>query len=360
MAGCPIIRFEKHKTNASISGSAGHHLRTIPVNNADPDRTPQNSILMGLDTPKGIQKKVMEMTEPLVKRKDNVRCLELFLGASDEFWDSGGDWKALAEAHKAMLISEFGEKNIIGFGWHLDEGKPHGWAFVAPITPENKLSAAHWVDGPSKLKQLLTRVQPFYSPLGMERGRENVRSTHLEMHQVHAANAGNKRAKKQVDNELAMRAESALSQTKKVERKLDQARADLALVEAQRIDALSRVKAEADKLMTDAKAWVKTAEKHIDQREEKLKEQAAKNETFRRFLNTTAEALKTVFRALPEAVFLKLPDALQANLVRFFNLTPIEPVNAIAAPTPSAKVENAAAASSEAPAKPSSRSIWKP
>jgi hypothetical protein len=286
--------------------------------------------------------------------------LELFLGASDEFWDSGGDWKALAEAHKAMLISEFGEKNIIGFGWHLDEGKPHGWAFVAPITPENKLSAAHWIDGPSKLKQLLTRVQPFYNPLGMERGRENVRSTHLEMHQVHAANAGNKRAKKQVENELESRAESALSKTKKLERRLEQSRADLAAVEAQRIEALSRVKAEADKLMMDAEAWVKTAEKHIEQREEKLKEQAAKNETFRRFLNTTAEALKTVFRALPETVFLKLPDALQDNLMRFFSLTPIERVNPIAAPTPSVKVENAPEEPSEALVRPSSRGIWKP
>lgn len=360
MAGCPIIRFEKHKTNASISGSAGHHLRTIPVKNADPDRTAQNSILMGLDTPKNIQKKVMEMTEPLVKRKDNVRCLELFLGASDEFWDSGGDWKALAEAHKAMLISEFGEKNIIGFGWHLDEGKPHGWAFVAPITPENKLSASHWLDGPSKLKQLLTRVQPFYNPLGMERGRENVRSTHLEMHQVHAANAGNKRAKKQVDNELAMRAESALNQTKKVEQKLAQARADLALFEAQRMEAISKVKAETDKLMTDAKAWFKAAEKHIEQREGKLKEQAAKNDAFRRFLNTTAEALKTVFQALPDAVFLKLPDAVQANLVRFFKLTPIKAAEAIPAPTPLAEPEKGAEGPSEALPKPSSRGIWKP
>lgn len=360
MAGCPIIRFVKHKTSASITSVAGHHLRTIPVTNADPTRSSQNLVFMGPHEPKNIRKAVMEMTEPLVKRKDNVRCLELFLGASDEFWESGGDWKALAEAHKTMLIAEFGEKNIIGFGWHLDEGKPHGWAFVAPITQENKLSAAHWLDGPAKLKQFLTRVQPIYDPLGMERGRENVRSTHLEMHHVHAANAGNKRAKKQVENELAMRAESALGQTKKVERKLEHARADLALVGAQRIEALSRVKTEADKLMNDAKAWLEAAEKHIEQREEKLKEQAAKNETFRRFLNTSAEALKTIFRALPDAVFLKLPDSIQDNLVRFFNLTPIESAKPIAAPTPSAKPENVAVGPSEVPPKPSSHSIWKP
>lgn len=357
MAGCPIIRFEKHKTSAAISGSAGHHLRTIPVKNADPDRTHLNSILMGLDTPQGIQKTVMSMTKPLINRHDNVRCLELFLGASDDFWDSGGDWKALAEAHKAMLISEFGEKNIIGFGWHLDEGKPHGWAFVAPITPKNKLSAAHWLDGPSKLKQLLTRVQPFYDPLGMERGRENVRSTHLEMHQVHAANAGNKRAKKQVENELESRAESALTQAKKVERRLGQARADLAAVEALRIEAMSRAKSQADKLVGDAQALLKDAQKHIEQSEEKLKKQAGENEKFRRFLNSAAEGLKTVFQALPDAVLLKLPDALRTNLIRFFDLTPIEPGKPIAAPTTLAKPENVSEGPSEASAKPSSRGI---
>lgn len=360
MAGCPIIRFVKHKTSAAISGSAGHHLRTIPVKNADPDRTHLNSVLMGLDTPKDIQKTVMSMTKPLINRHDNVRCLELFLGASDDFWDSGGDWKALAEAHKAMLISEFGEKNIIGFGWHLDEGKPHGWAFVAPITPKNKLSAAHWLDGPSKLKKLLTRVQPFYDPLGMERGRENVRSTHLEMHQVHAANAGNKRAKKQVENELESRAESALTQAKKIERRLGQARADLAAVEALRIDAMSRAKNQADKLVGDAQTVLKNAQKDIEQREEKLKKKVDEFETFRRVVNTTAEALKKVFRDLPETVFLKLPDAVQDNLMRFFSLTPIEPVKPIAAPTPSTGAENVAEGPSKAPAKPSSRGIPRP
>ncbi|HDL6804867.1 TPA: hypothetical protein PXL60_004816, partial [Escherichia coli] len=215
----------------------------------------------------------------------------------------------------------------------------------------------HWLDGPSKLKQLLTRVQPFYDPLGMERGRENVRSTHLEMHQVHAANAGNKRAKKQVENELESRAESALTQAKKVERRLGQARADLAAVEALRIEAMSRAKSQADKLVGDAQALLKDAQKHIEQSEEKLKKQAGENEKFRRFLNSAAEGLKTVFQALPDAVLLKLPDALRTNLIRFFDLTPIEPGKPIAAPTTLAKPENVSEGPSEASAKPSSRGI---
>jgi len=327
MAGCPIIRFDKLKTSAEISGRAGHHLRTIPVKNADAERTPENQVLMGLDVPAAIRKRVMDMTKPLMKRKDNVRCLEVFLGASDDFWDAGGDWVELAKAHKQMLISEFGEKNIIGFGWHLDEGRPHGWAFIAPITPDGRLAASHWVDGPSKLKQMLTRVQPFYNPLGMERAKEGVRATHLEMHDIHAANAGNKRAKKQIDDELASRAENALELAQRVEQKVVQARADLELLEAEKAkakQAISDAKAEADKLVTDAKDQLKAAQILIEKGEENLRKQAGENEKFRLFLNNVAVGLKSVFQQLPEAVFLKLPDRLQDQLMRFFRLTPIE------------------------------------
>lgn len=357
MAGCPIIRFVKHKTSASITSVAGHHLRTIPVKNADPDRTSQNLVFVGPSEPKSIRKAVMEMTEPLVKRKDNVRCLEVFLGASDDFWESGGDWKALAEAHKAMLISEFGEKNIIGFGWHLDEGKPHGWAFVAPITPENKLSAAHWVDGPTKLKKLLTRVQPFFSPLGMERGRENVRSTHIEMRDVHAANAGNSRAKKLLEAELETRLANALNRAEKAEKKVMEIGINSAIAQAMVTSKISKAEVESEKLISEAKAWIKKAENDIEKREEALKKDAAENENYRRFLNNAASSLKAVFQALPDAVFLKLPDKLQDNLVRFFNLTPIEPASA---PTPLDQPQNAAVGLSEALAKPFPRSTWKP
>lgn len=329
MAGCPIIRFDKLKTSAEISGRAGHHLRTIPVKNADAERTPENQVLMGLDVPAAIRKRVMDMTKPLVKRKDNVRCLELFLGASDDFWDAGGDWTELARAHKQMLISEFGEENIIGFGWHLDEGKPHGWAFITPITPDGRLAASHWVDGPTKLKQMLTRVQPFYTPLKMERAKEGVRATHLEMHDIHAANAGNKRAKKQIDEELASRAKNALELAQRAEQKAVQARVDLEL--------LGAAKAKAKQAISDAKDQLKAAKIRIDKSEEMLKKQAGENESFRLFLNTVAVGLKSVFQQLPEAVFLKLPDKLQSQLVQFFKLTPIrplEPLKHVQATTP--------------------------
>lgn len=326
MAGCPIIRFDKLKTSAEISGRAGHHLRTIPVKNADPDRTHENQILMGLDVPTMIRERVTDMTKPLMKRKDNVRCIEVFLGASDDYWDSGGDWVELAKAHKQMLISEFGEKNIVAMGWHLDEGRPHGWAFVTPITPDGRLSASHWLDGPSKLKKMLTRVQPFFTPLGMERAKEGVRATHIEMHDIHAANAGNVRAKKQIDVELALRTKNALRLTEKAEQRAIKVQAELELLQAEKlkvIQAISEAKSKVVSLVKNAEDKLKAAEVYIAKSERELKKQAGKNEDFRLFLNNVAVGLKSIFDRLPQSVFFKLPEKLQDQLMRFFRLTPI-------------------------------------
>lgn len=250
------------------------------------------------------------------------------MGASNDFWDAGGDWVELAKAHKKMLISEFGEQNIVAMGWHLDEGKPHGWAFVAPITPDGRLAASHWTDGPTKLKKLLTRVQPFYNHLEMKRGREGFRARHIEMREIHAANSGNKRAQKQIDNEMALRAKNALAFTKKAELKAVQAQADLELLEVK--------KSKANQVISEAKVWLEDAKISIEKRENALKQDVSENEKLRGFLNVVAKELKAVFHALPESVFLSLPEKLQASLIKFFKLTPIAaPSKPISSPTPS-------------------------
>lgn len=341
MAGCPIIRFDKLKTSAEIVGRAGHHLRTIPVKNADADRTPDNQVLMGLDVPKAIGKRALETTKDLVKRKDNVRCVEVFLGASDDFWDAGGDWIELAKAHKKMLIAEFGEKNIVAMGWHLDEGRPHGWAFVTPITPDGRLSAAHWLDGPSKLKQMLTRVQPFFEPLGMERAKEGVRANHIEMHQVHAANDGNKRAKKQLDDELAERVQNAVKLTQLSEQKALSAQAELNILEVRKTTEKEALQVARKKLEAVAQA--------LNERAVQLDAREAENAEARTRLQRWAEQLQARQAQLAEAVGLvidKLPTAWVQKLANLFQVkTPQEP-------TPSIQAPDAAAGAQKAPGSP--------
>lgn len=199
-AGCPIFRYTKHKNGRSLGGAVGHHLRVIPTLNADPERTPENQILYGLDDRKRILESVKKATDPLVKRKDNNRAVELFLGASDEFWENGGDWTELGKAHLAYLKHQFGEKNIIGMGVHLDETTPHFWAVVTPIH-DGKLRSNHWFDGPKKCREFVDNAVPFFEHLGMVRSRENVKANHIEISTWHQAQSGNKAAQKRLERE---------------------------------------------------------------------------------------------------------------------------------------------------------------
>lgn len=202
--GCPIFRYTKHKSGRSLGGAVGHHLRVIPTKNADPERTPENQILYGLDDRKRILASVKKATDPLVKRKDNNRAVELFLGASDEFWENGGDWAALGKAHLAYLKHQFGEGNIIGMGVHLDETTPHFWAIVTPIH-DGKLRSNNWFDGPKRCRDFVDKAVPFFDHLGMVRSRENVKADHVDISTWHKAQAGNKAALKRLKIEQQKR-----------------------------------------------------------------------------------------------------------------------------------------------------------
>lgn len=208
MAGAAIIRIEKHKSFSDLRGVMGHHLRTIPTSSADPDRTPENQVLFGADDVRVIVNKVRSITDPLAKRKDAVRAVELFLGASDEFWENGGDWTVLGRAHLANLKEEFGEKNIMGMGVHLDETRPHFWAIVTPVH-EGKLCAAHWFDGPKKLTEFQTRSAERMAHIGLGRGRMRTRGTHVDVRTWHQAQAGNKAAQKMLEAEQKRRTDDA-------------------------------------------------------------------------------------------------------------------------------------------------------
>lgn len=200
MAGCPIFRYTKHKGGASLAGAVGHHLRVIPTLNADPERTPENQLLWGVDDRKRLLAAVKDRTDPLVKRKDNNRAIEIFLGASEEYWESGGSWVDLGKAHLAYMKHQFGEENIIGMGVHLDETRPHFWVIVTPIH-EGQLRSNRWFDGPKKCREFVDKAVPFFEHLGMVRSRENVKASHVDVATWHQAQAGSKAAQKRLERE---------------------------------------------------------------------------------------------------------------------------------------------------------------
>jgi hypothetical protein len=290
MPGCPIIRLEKHKSAASLMGAMGHHARTIPTANADPARLHDNQVLWGTDQPKEVARLVAERTDHLVKRKDAVRSVELFLGASDEFWEAGGDWVKLGRAHLAMLKREFGEQNIVGMGVHLDERRPHFWAVITPITPQGKLAASHWFDGPAKLAQLLDRAQPDFDPLGMERARRGVKATHVDMQTIHDANAGNPRAARKLARELARREKAAQEAAEEAETRAAAARA-----QAQAAQAGALV---AKRNLQDMRGEIQA----ISEQREALAAEAARLKGLRARLGEIQEAIVDALQMLPLSV----------------------------------------------------------
>lgn len=316
MAGCPIIRIEKHKSSSSLMGAMGHHARTIPTANADPDRLHDNQVLWGTDQPKEVARLVAERTDHLVKRKDAVRSVELFLGASDEFWEAGGDWTKLGRAHLAMLKREFGEQNIVGMGVHLDERRPHFWAVITPVTPEGKLSAAHWFDGPAKLAQLLDRAQPDFDGLGMERARRGVKATHVDMQTIHDANAGNPRAARKLARELARREKAAQEAIEEAE-----ARAAAARAQTQAAQAGALV---AKRTLQNLRGEIQA----ISEQREALAAEASRLKGVKAHLDEIREAIVDALQLLPLSF--------AEQIAKRFKLLkpPDEPGQAQASPTP--------------------------
>lgn len=278
--GCPIFRYRKHKNGRSLTGAVGHHLRVISTKNADPARTPENQILYGLDDRKRILESVKKTTEPLVKRKDANRAVELFLGASDDFWENGGDWTALGRAHLAYLKHQFGEKNIIAMGVHLDETTPHFWAIVTPIH-DGQLRSNHWFDGVEKCKKFIDNAVPFFDHLGMVRSRENVKASHMDVATWHQANAGSKSAQKRLEREhkrriadaesrvlaAEIRAEKAEKNAEELRIKVDALRVQRLMISEELAEAKATIalqKTEAQKLQKERDSLRKDQQRLLD------------------------------------------------------------------------------------------------
>lgn len=283
MPGCPIVRIKKHKTSASIRGAMGHHLRAIPTSNADPVRTPDNVVLRGPDDPTAVARLVKSRTAPLVRRKDANRAVELFLGASDDYWaDPAASWMDLAESYRTWLDAEFGQDNVLSFGVHLDETKPHFYALITPIAPSGRLSSAHWFDGPAKLSRLQDRLAEHMAPLGLQRARRNVRATHLDVATWHQAQAGNKAAQRRLQQEADLRAAHDEQRAQSAARRIKAIREEaLAMVERARREAAEIVQAAKDHMaLTLAKAralldQVARRERAVAAQEQRLRELAA-------------------------------------------------------------------------------------
>lgn len=199
-----IMRLKKHSSWKDVRQSASHHLRAHSVSNADTSKTHQNRF-WGAGTPEELLRAMQDRVEPLVKRKDNVRAIEVFLGASPEwFKDRKNGTKELTRAAAEWLATTFGKDNVTAFGLHLDETTPHIWAMVAPIK-DGKLNAKAIVGDKKRMTALQDSWAKQCQPIGLQRGIRKSGAKHTSIRTYYAAVNGNETAAKILANEAKKR-----------------------------------------------------------------------------------------------------------------------------------------------------------
>lgn len=174
-----IMRIEKRKDIGAVRRCADHHLRAVDTPNADPLGSIR--VLAGSDDSRDVTALIRDSTRPLMRRRDAIRCLDVFCGASPEFFASGGSTREFEAIAVKWASETFGADNIVLAVTHEDELTPHVQMLVTPITPKGKLAASHWLDGPKKLEALQDSFAEAMQQLGLERGIKGSRARHEDV-----------------------------------------------------------------------------------------------------------------------------------------------------------------------------------
>ena len=186
MSAFAIFRVSKHKTAGTIQAASSHMLRSIDTPNANPDKTPDNLVLVGQDdaTPADLVQRALADAE--TKRgkphgKNRVRALEVMLTASPEWWTQANstqraEWR---DASTKFLRDTFGAENVVSLIEHRDETSPHLTGFVVPLDPDTgRLNAGRWLDGREKMQRLQDAYAETVQGLGLERGIRGSKAKH--------------------------------------------------------------------------------------------------------------------------------------------------------------------------------------
>ncbi len=145
-----IMRWAKVTSQAQADKATGHNYRTDRVPNAD-EQAPHPNVELVNTTGRGYWELAEERIAEVVTRKvrdDQVRCMEVILTASPEFFERDADGRAVDMSQSQWLKDQltflektFGKENVLSCTLHQDEKSPHVHAVIAPITEDGRLSA---------------------------------------------------------------------------------------------------------------------------------------------------------------------------------------------------------------------------
>jgi len=196
MAAYSIIRIGKLKSWGAVAGAVSHNARQRETPNADPAALAKNRFLIGSpgDDPVAVCKARLGNQKV---RKNAVYGVDGFLGASPEYFrpdapDQYGSVNrerldAWVDASVDWLKDRYGDR-VINAVLHLDEATPHIQFLLLPLDDNGKLNCRALFGGK---KYVLSQLQSDYAKavehLGLSRGREGSKATHLEVADYYAA-----------------------------------------------------------------------------------------------------------------------------------------------------------------------------
>lgn len=186
-----IMRIRK-RSIGSAGAMARHALREDPTPNADPAKLSDNTVVAGPAVASEVVAQLKARTHPFVKRKDAVRVVELFVGASPEIMAkmSRKQQDAYFADSLRWISGKFGggdNANIVSAIIHRDETTPHMQVLMTPIVG-GKLAANKMIGGPAGLSKMQTEFAELVgAKYGMRRGEKGSRAKHTSIKSFYAA-----------------------------------------------------------------------------------------------------------------------------------------------------------------------------
>ena len=189
----PIMRWAKLTSEAHANKATGHNYRKDKVLNAD-EQAPHPNVELVNTAGRGYWELAEERIGQVVTRKvrdDQVRCMEVILTASPEFFERDKDGRAVdmsnsqwAKDQLTFLEKTFGKENVLSCTLHQDEKSPHFHAVIAPITEDGRLSAK-LLFNPVTMTGYQTQYAEAMAVHGLVRGVEHSQAKHQPMQKMY-------------------------------------------------------------------------------------------------------------------------------------------------------------------------------
>ena len=123
-----ILRTAKISNSGNLGASLEHAKRERETPNAN--KNIKNEIIID-----GNLERYAEMLEGVKTRSNSVQAVDVFLGASPEFFENKNKEEIRIWADESIKFIEktFGKENILSAVLHLDEKEPHLQVHAVPI-----------------------------------------------------------------------------------------------------------------------------------------------------------------------------------------------------------------------------------